>query len=139
MRIIVLGGEDLGANLASTLVKNGHNVTVIDPSQNRLDSLLQQAQVNAVMASDSLMEDLRRVGMTNIDALVAISEDDNRNVMAAQVASHIFHIPEVICRVNDPSREKVYRELGINVVCPSLILIDSFQRALEENSKVDHR
>ncbi len=139
MRVIVLGCEDLGANLASTLVKSGHKVTVIDPSEDRLDSLLQQVQVDAVVASDSLMEDLRRVGMNNIDALVAISEDDNKNVMAAQVASHIFRVPEVVCRVNDPNREKIYRELGINVVCPSLILIDSFQRALEETSKVVQR
>jgi trk system potassium uptake protein TrkA len=139
MRVIVLGCEDLGANLASALVKSGHKVTIIDPSEDRLDSLLQQAQVDAMVASDSLMEDLRRVGMNNIDALVAISEDDNKNVMAAQVASHIFRVPEVVCRVNDPNREKIYRELGINVVCPSLILIDSFQRALEETSKVVQR
>jgi trk system potassium uptake protein TrkA len=105
----------------------------MDSSPLCLDSLARDGlQVEAVLASESLMEDLRNVGMGGLDVFIALSEDDNKNVMAAQIASHIFHVPNVICRIGDPAREKFYRELGMNVIAPTVLASDSIKRVLED-------
>ena len=131
MHILILGCDTLGANLAAALAGEGHRITVMDTSPDRLETLPQEPHVEAVLGSESLMEDLRSIGINNVDVFLALSEDDNRNVMAAQVASHIFHVPDVICRIGDPQRERFYKGLGINVVCPTLVLVDNIKSALE--------
>jgi trk system potassium uptake protein TrkA len=105
----------------------------MDSSPLCLDSLTGSGlQIEAVLASESLMEDLRNVGMGGLDVFIALSEDDNKNALAAQIASHIFHVPNVICRIGDPAREKFYRELGMNVIAPTVLAADTIKRALEE-------
>ena len=131
MRILILGCDKLGTHVAASLAAQGHRITVMDATPACLDSLPDEPTMEAVLTSESLMEDLRRVGMTNVDAFLALTEDDNENAMAAQVASHIFHVNEVICRVGDPQREKFYRELGINVVSPTMMLVDTIKSALK--------
>jgi Trk K+ transport system NAD-binding subunit len=54
--------------------------------------------------------------------------------MAAQVARHIFHVHEVLCRISDPQRGRFYKELGIDVVCPTLVLTDTINKALKDAS-----
>ena len=131
MRILILGCDQLGVHLASVLARDGHRITVMDARPDCLDALPQEPQVEAVLASESLMEDLRSVGINNVDVFLALSEDDNKNVMAAQVAGHIFHVPDVICRIGDPQREKLYKGLGMKVVCPTLVLVDTIKEALK--------
>ena len=130
MRILVLGCDKLGAHLATDLAGEGHRVTVLDARPDRLDALPHDPHLEARLASDSFVEDLRGVGVNNVDVFLALSEDDNRNAMAAQVASHIFHVPEVICRISDPQREKMYKGLGMNVVCPTMVLVDTIKSSL---------
>ena len=132
MHIIILGCDNLGTILAAELAREGHRMTVMDASPDRLDSLPQEPQVEAVLTTDSLMEDLRGVALSNVDVFLALTDDDNKNVMAAQVASHIFHVPEVICRIGDPQREAFYRGLGINVVCPTTAMVDSIKKGLND-------
>ena len=129
MRILILGCERLGAHLVTALVAEGHGVAVMDTSPDRLNSLPREPQIEVVLASESLMEDLRRVGMNNVDVFLAVSEDDSQNVMAAQVASRIFHVPEVVCRVDDPERGQFYGTLGINVICPTAVHVDTLTGA----------
>ena len=117
MRILILGSDRLGAHLVFALSKDGHSVTVMDTSPDLLDTLTPTPEIEAFLASESLMEDLRNVGVNNVDVFLALSEDDNRNAMAAQVVSHIFHVPNVVCRIGDPQREKLYKKLGMKIIC----------------------
>ena len=132
MRILILGCDKLGAHLATDLAGHDHRVIVLDHRPDRLDALPQNPHLETVMASDSLMEDLRAAGINSVDVFLALSQDDSRNAMAAQVASHIFHVPEVICRIGDPQRAKMYRGLGMNVVCPTVVLMDTIKSSLGE-------
>ena len=134
MHIIILGCDTLGSILAADLAREGHRMTVMDPNPDRLDSLRQEPQVDAVLTTDSLMEDLRGVALSNVDVFLALTDDDNRNVMAAQVANHIFHIPEVICRIGDTQREEFYRSLGIKVVCPTTAMVDTIKSGLNDSA-----
>ena len=134
MHVLIMGCDDLGAHLASVLAGEGHRVTVMDARPDRLDTLPEGPHMEAVLTSDSLMADMRSVGMTHVGAFLALSEDDNRNAMAAQVARHIFHVHEVVCRVSDPRRGQFYKELGMDVVCPTLVLADTVSKALKDAS-----
>lgn len=73
------------------------------------------------MVGDGVEADfLRKAGIEDADGFVAVTEGDNRNIMAAQIAKHIFNVPKVIARMVDPEREAVYRKLGIDTLCPTL-------------------
>ena len=132
MRILILGCDKLGSYLAAVLMKEGHAITAMDTNADLLDSLPRGPQLETVLASDSLIEELRGIGIHHLDVFLALSEDDTRNVMAAQIASHIFHVPEVICLINDPQREEFYKGLGLNVVCPARVVVGAIRGALED-------
>ena len=131
MRILILGCDKLSAYLAASLATEGHGVTVMDERSERLNDLPSEPQVDAVLTTGSLMDDLRSVGISHVGAFLALSDDDNKNVMAAQVVSHIFHVEKVICRIDDPHREGFYRGLGLNVVCATPALVDAIKNALK--------
>ena len=83
---------------------------------------------------------LRRAGIEDAQAFIAVTNGDNRNIMAAQVARLVFEVPEVICRIYDPVREDTYRRLGLTTVCPtttiSAIILDHVMRAASDTDVV---
>jgi len=120
MRVVILGCGRVGAYLARTLAGEGHEVAVIDenrPAFARLDPDFP----GKVVVGTGIDEDvLRQAGIEQADAFVAVTDGDNTNVMAAQVAKDIFGVARVICRIYDPLREEIYRALGLETICPTL-------------------
>ena len=64
---------------------------------------------------------MRQAGIESADAFVAVTNGDNTNVMAAQIAQRRFHVPRVIARVYDPIRAQTYRQFGLETICTSII------------------
>ncbi len=62
-----------------------------------------------------------RAGIQNADAFAAVTNGDNRNIMASQIAKDIFHVKKVVCRIYDPIRESTYHELGLETICPTIV------------------
>jgi len=62
---------------------------------------------------------------------VAVTEGDNRNVMAAQIAKHIFNVPKVICRIYDPIRQELYQTLGLETICPTTVFAQLLREKVE--------
>ena len=132
MRILILGCDKVVAHLVADLAQEGgHRITVMDEASDCLEGLPQSENVAALLTAEPIIEHLRRVGINHVDAFLALSDDDNKNAMAAQVASHIFHVQEVICRIGDPLKETMYRELGMNVIGPTPVLRDAINRTLK--------
>ena len=75
---------------------------------------------NQVVGNGTDADVLRRAGVEDADGFVAVTEGDNRNIMAAQIAKHIFKVPRVVCRIYDPDRADAYEKLGIHTICPTL-------------------
>ena len=75
-------------------------------------------------------DSLRRAGIEHADAFVSTTRGDNRNVMAAQMAKHIFNVPRVISLIHDPIREEMYSSLGLRTVSPTRIVANSLKEAL---------
>jgi hypothetical protein len=67
--------------------------------------------------------------------LMALSEGDNRNTMAAQLGKHVFGIPRVLAKINDPMRAEAYRTLGLETICRTVILSDALVTAVVDGAE----
>lgn len=105
--------------MAAQLHREGHEVGIIDMSQKSFRRLPDDFRGLAVIGTGIDEDVLRAAGIEGADAFVAVTEGDNRNIMAAQVAREIFGVPEVVARIYDPGREAIYRELGLDTICPT--------------------
>jgi trk/ktr system potassium uptake protein len=130
MRVVILGCGRMGAHLAKLLAAGHHEVTVVD-SDGAAFSRLGVAFPGRLVVGTGIDEDvLRQAGIEQADAFVAVTNWDNTNVMAAQVARDIFGVPRVICRIYDPLREAIYQELGLQTICPTLWGVNRIQELL---------
>ncbi len=131
MKVIIMGCGRVGAQLAMTLDREGHDVTVLDTSSAAFARRLPpEFRGRAIVGNGIDVDVLRRAGIATADAFVAVTQGDNRNVMAAQVAQHIFNVPRVVCRIYDPIREEIYHTLGIETISPTKIGAQLLKEAL---------
>jgi len=119
MNIVIMGCGRVGARVASLLDHNGHRVTVIDTNANAFRRLSPEYKGDTVIGTGIDEDVLRNAGIEQAQAFIAVTNGDNRNIMAAQVARAIFNVPQVIARIYDPVREDTYRRLGLSTVCPT--------------------
>ncbi len=74
---------------------------------------------------------MRKAGIEEADAFVATTQGDNRNIMAAQIAKHIFNVPKVVSRIYDPLRQELYGTLGLETISPTTIFAQILREKLE--------
>ncbi len=120
MRIVILGCGRTGAYLARMLLAEGHQVAVIDKDSTSFARLEPDFPGDLVVGTGIDEDVLRRAGIEQAEAFVAVTNWDNTNVKAAQVAKEIFGVPRVVCRIYDPLRDEIYRMLGLETICPTL-------------------
>ena len=132
MNVIIMGCGRVGARLAQLLDAEGHKVTIIDVDSKRFDELPPDFSGMAFLGDATDEEVLRKAGMEQADAFVALTRNDERNAMAAQIAREIFNIPKVLCRIYDPLREEFYRGLGLEALSPVRVFVRLLQEKLEE-------
>jgi len=132
MKVIILGCGRTGANLALSLVAQGHQVTVIDFNRQAFSRLGLDFPGDTVLGTGIDEDVLRQAGIEQADAFVATTNGDNTNVMAAQIAKEIFHVPQVICRIYDPKREAFYREtIGLTTISPTRLGVQAIRELLK--------
>src|SRR5690348_9551963 len=119
MNVVIMGCGRVGSQLAARLDREGHQVSVIDITSKSFRRLPPDFKGATVVGTGIDEDVLRAAGIENADAFVALTNGDNRNIMASQVARHVFEVPEVVCRIYDPVREDAYRRLGLTTVCPT--------------------
>lgn len=119
MYIVIVGCGRLGSTLASTLSNEGHDIVIIDNSQENLDRLGSGFNGNRIKGVEIDNDTLIESGIENADICLVVTSDDNINIMAGQIAKYIFKVPRVIARIFDPSREFIYRKLGLETINPT--------------------
>jgi trk/ktr system potassium uptake protein len=120
MKLVIVGCSRVGAMAAIALSKAGHQVTVIDMNRRSFDRLGPDFSGEMVLGNGIDEDVLRQAGIESADGFASLTNGDNRNIMAAQIAREIFNVPRVVTRIYDPMREDVYRELGLDTICPTL-------------------
>jgi trk system potassium uptake protein TrkA len=119
MNVVIMGCGRVGARVASLLDQNGHKITVIDVTTTAFSRLAHDFSGDTVIGTGIDEDVLRVAGIEHADTFIAVTNHDNRNLMAAQVAQLIFKVPQVIVRIYDPVREDTYRRMGLTTICPT--------------------
>ena len=131
MKVVIMGCGRVGAQLAGLLDAEGYQVTVLDISASSFRRLEPTFGGTALVGNGIDEEMLRRAGIEEADIFVALTQGDNRNVMSAQIAKHIFQVPRVICRIYDPLRQELYDTLGLEAFSPTTIFAQMVKEKIE--------
>ena len=123
MRTIIVGCGRVGAELASALSRAGHEVVVVDVSTEAFSRLPEDFPGQAIRGDGTDEDVLRRAAGDGADNFFALTEGDNRNILAAQLAAKSLGIPSVVAKINDPLRAAAYSELGIATICRTRMMV----------------
>lgn len=135
MYVIIMGCGRLGAELATMLEADGHEVAILDVDKYAFDHLPPAFQGKKILGDGTDQDTLRRAGAESADAFVAATRGDNRNALAAQIAKHVFQIRRVGSVIFDPIRESVYRELGLRTINPTKIEAALLRESIEREDE----
>lgn len=138
MHIIIIGCGRVGSQLAQILSQEGHNVVIVDKNPNafkRLGPDFNGISINGIGFDPDI---LKRAGIERADAVAAVTNGDNSNIMASQIAKRIYNVPRVITRIYDPLRADIYKKFGLNTISTTTIVAQIFRSALlKESSKME--
>ena len=121
MRYLIVGCGRVGSTLAKLLDADGHQVIVVDQNPAAFKRLGNKFKGHEVLGTGIDYDVLKRAGAGGADGFIAVTNGDNRNVMAALIAQRMFGIARIVARIYDPARGLLYRELGIDTVCPTTV------------------
>jgi trk system potassium uptake protein TrkA len=121
MYVIIMGCGRVGARLANMLVETGHEVLVLDLNPSAFDRLGSDFAGQTMVGNGIDLEVLLRAGIERADAFAAVTQGDNRNIMASQIAKHIYNVKHVVTRIYDPIRQDTFQALGLDAISPTVI------------------
>lgn len=136
MNILVIGCGKVGSQLASMLSEEGHDVSVIDRDAKNFEMLDDNFSGMTTVGVPIDQDVLKQAGIESCDAVAAVSQDDNLNIMCSQLAREIFKVPSVLARIYDPAREDVFSHFGLHTVCPTNLTVSAVKSALTENQSI---
>jgi trk system potassium uptake protein len=143
VKIVIMGCGRVGARVASILDHHGHDVAIIDTNALAFRRLSPEYAGDTIIGTGIDEDVLRQAGIESADVFIAVTNGDNRNIMAGQVARSTFGIESVIVRIYDPVREDTFRRLGLGTVCPtttiSALIIDQVMGASGEFGRREAR
>lgn len=130
MKVIIMGCGRVGAELARELEAESHQVTILDSDPDSFERLPPDFKGEALLGDATDSETLVKAGIAEADAFVTLTEHDNRNILAAQKAKHIYSVPRVLCRIYDPDLSEMFDGLGLEVFSPTRIVAQLLKRKL---------
>lgn len=130
MNVVILGCGRVGARLAAMLDHHGHRVSIVDRTLEAFDRLPNEFKGLVVLGEGVDYDILRQAGIEQADALCTLTNNDNINIMASQVAKSVFKVPRVITRIYDPVRQDTYTALGLESLCPTRIGVERIEQLL---------
>ena len=131
MNVVIMGCGRVGGRLAGLLDIEGHSVAILDTDSYSFRRLPADFAGTALVGDGMDEEMLKKAGIEEADAFVAVTQADNRNIMAAQIARHIFNVPKVVCRIYDPLRRELFSSLGIEALTPTTTFAQMLKDKIE--------
>ena len=130
MNVVIMGCGRVGAQLATMLDTEGDKVTILDVDHYSFRRLPSSFGGTALVGDGTDQETLVKAEIEKATAFVAVTQGDNRNVMAAQIAKHIYNVPKVVCRIYDPLRKELYESLGLDAISPTTVFAQMLMEKL---------
>ncbi len=121
MNVIIMGCGRLGSRIAAMLDSEGHQVTVLDTNESAFRRLPEGFKGKRAVGNGMDAKTLERNGILEADAFFAVTQGDNRNYFASQMAREVYSVKRVLCRIYDPVREEIFRDLGLETFSPTSI------------------
>ena len=109
---------------------DGHEVTILDLDAYSFRRLATDFHGTALVGNGLDEDTLRKAGIEQAGAFVAVTQGDNRNIMASQMAQQLFAVPRVLCRIYDPLRRDLYAQLGLEAISPTSIFANILHERL---------
>ena len=135
--VVIVGCGRLGSLLANRLSHLGSSVVVVDRDETAFDELSSGFSGFRLIGDAAELETLRQAEIDKADCLLAATPQDNLNLMVAQAAKTVFGVPKVLARLFDPSREAMYRQFGIETICPTELSAEAFLNALQTQPETE--
>src|SRR5438309_5661687 len=133
MYVIVIGGGKVGYYLSKHLLERQYEVTLIEKDPRRAEALTGAGQLGEiVMVGDGdEMAFLATTGMERADVVVAVTGDDEDNLVTCQLAKRKFNVPKTVARVNNPANVRIFKTLGVDVALSATeVLLDLIESEL---------
>ncbi|HOV25017.1 MAG TPA: TrkA family potassium uptake protein [Pseudobacteroides sp.] len=124
MQIIVIGCGKVGSKFAQMMSDEGHDIVIVDNDSKLFKSLGMNFNGITVTGVPIDQDVLKNAGIETADVLIALTPDDNTNIMVCQVAKEIFNVPKVLARIFNPEREDVFHQFGLDTICPTNVTVD---------------
>lgn len=134
MKICIIGGGKVGFYLAKSLLEHGHEPVVIERQQRNCEKLADTLDIPVICGDGTTLEALEAAGCAGCAAFVAVSGNDETNLIACQLAKKVFGLPKTVARVNNPRNTEVLRRLGVDIPVSST---DNLGRLLEREVETD--
>jgi trk system potassium uptake protein TrkA len=116
MYIIIIGGGSVGYHLCKALLKEGHEVLVMDKDATKCENFEDELGSVCIRGDGCEVATLAEAGVSRSEVFIAATDGDEDNLVACQIAKYKFGVPRTIARVNDPKNEVIFRKLGVD--CP---------------------
>jgi len=137
MYIIVVGGGKIGFYLATALLREGHEVLILEKESQRCGFICEQLGSVVTRGDGCEARTLHDVGTERADIFVAVTDEDEDNLVACQVAKHLFKVPRTIARINNPNNQRLFKRLGIDVTVSSTdIILEHIEEEVPTHSLV---
>ena len=138
MYVVVAGGGKVGANVARSLLRMGHEVTLIEQRPYRYERLEEEFEHQVLLGDATELHVLERAGIARPpDLVLAVTGDDEDNIVICQIAREGYNVPKVIARVNDPRNQAHFELLGITqTVCATSNILGLVEHEVPEHQLV---
>jgi trk/ktr system potassium uptake protein len=126
LRLVIVGCGRVGSQIAANMDREGHEVVIVDRDPNAFSRAANRGVLGNSFKGDQVVGNgtdvdvLKRAGIERADGFVAVTEGDNRNIMASQIAKDVYKVPHVVARIYDPERAEAYEKLGLHTICPTI-------------------
>lgn len=115
MYMVLVGGGNVGLNLAKRLVHQGHELLLMEKDPRTASRIAEQIGEENVMVGDGCeMLTQKDAGFGRADVVVAVTGEDEDNLVICQMAKMVWNVERVLARVNDPDHEEIFRKIGID-------------------------
>ena len=129
MYIIVVGGGKVGYHLTKALLAEGHEVLIIEKDRSRVEFICSELGSICLLGDGCEASTLAEAGTVRADMLIAVTGDDEDNLVSCQVAKHKFKVPRTIARSSNPKNETLFHMLGVDFTVSSTnVIMENIQQ-----------